>query len=64
MNRKILIAEFMDEAAVGWLRARFSVDYDPTLADDRPRLIGLLSGLDALIVRNRTPVNAELLARA
>jgi len=64
VNRKILITEFMDEAAVGWLRARFSVDYDPTLADDRPRLLGMLAALNALIVRNRTQVNAELLARA
>jgi (S)-sulfolactate dehydrogenase len=64
VNRTILITEFMDEAAVGWLRARFSVDYDPTLADDRPRLLGMLAALDALIVRNRTQVNAELLARA
>ena len=58
----IVISEFMDEAAVDWLRARFDVLYDPGLVDDRPRLEGLGAGLRGLIVRNRTQVDAALLA--
>lgn len=61
---KIVITEFMDEAAVDTLRGRFSVVYDPTLVDRRADLLGLLDDATALIVRNRTRVDAELLAAA
>jgi (S)-sulfolactate dehydrogenase len=61
---KIAISEFMDLAAVDALRARFSVVYDPELVDRRADLLGLLGDAPALIVRNRTQVNAELLAAA
>lgn len=61
---KIVITEFMDEAAVVTLRGRFGVVYEPTLADRRADLLGLLDDAPALIVRNRTRVDAELLAAA
>lgn len=61
---RIVISEFMDEAAVASLRPRFDVDYAPELVDDRRSLIARLAGAQALIVRNRTQVDAELLARA
>ena len=61
---KIAITEFMDLAAVDTLRARFSVVYDPQLVDRRADLFGLLDDVPALIVRNRTQVDAELLAAA
>lgn len=61
---KIIISEFMDEAAVGQLRARFDVNYDPGLVDRPDDLLGVLSGADALIVRNRTQVTKQLLASA
>lgn len=60
--KKIVISEFMDEAAVASLRARFNVVYDPTLVDDTHRLIAELSDADGVIVRNRTPVRGDLLA--
>jgi (S)-sulfolactate dehydrogenase len=60
----ILITEFMDEAAVATLQARFAIRYDAQLVERREELLGLLGEVDALIVRNRTQVNAELLARA
>lgn len=58
----ILISEFMDEAAVAALRADFDVRYEPDLVDRRDALLAALSSADALIVRNRTRVDAALLA--
>lgn len=54
----------MDEAALRDFPEAWRVRYDPTLVDDRPRLLSALDTADALIVRNRTQVNAELLVRA
>jgi (S)-sulfolactate dehydrogenase len=59
---RIVIAEFMDEAAVAQLRAQHDVLYDPKLVDDGTRLHREAAGADALIVRNRTQVRGELLA--
>lgn len=58
---KIVISEFMDEASVAMLREGFDVVYDPTLVDRRADLLPLLADADALIVRNRTRVNGEVL---
>ncbi len=61
---KILISEFMDDAAVASLRGSFDATYDATLVDRRDELLGKLADVDALIVRNRTQVNADVLAAA
>lgn len=61
---RIVISEFMDEAAVGSLAHRFDVRYDAKLVDRRDELLAGLADADALIVRNRTQVDAALLARA
>jgi (S)-sulfolactate dehydrogenase len=61
---KIVITEFMDGAAVDSLRERYTVVYDPALVDRRADLFGLLNDAPALIVRNRTRVDAEMLAAA
>lgn len=61
---KILISEFMDDAAVDALRGRFDVRYDPALVDRRGELLAGLAAADALIVRNRTRVDETLLAAA
>lgn len=60
--KNILITEFMDEPSVDALRAAFAVTYQPTLVDDRPALLAAAGNADALIVRNRTQVTAEVLA--
>lgn len=60
----IVISEFMEEGAVESLRAHRTVCYDPSLADDPARLTRCLREARALIVRNRTQVDAELLAAA
>jgi (S)-sulfolactate dehydrogenase len=61
---KIVISEFMDEAAVASLAREFDVRYDAKLVDRRDDLLAGLADADALIVRNRTQVNAALLSRA
>ena len=60
----IIITEFMDVPAVQSLKAQFNTTYDATLVDRRAEMLASLSDCDALIVRNRTQVNAELLAAA
>lgn len=59
----ILITEWMP-AEVDRLAAAGKTTYDPALWRDRPRLFELLAGCEALVVRNQTQVNAELLAHA
>ncbi len=61
---RIIISEFMDDAAVSSLKAAFDVLYEKDLVDRPAALQALLADADALIVRNRTQVNAALLAGA
>jgi (S)-sulfolactate dehydrogenase len=61
---KILICEFMDEPAVAGLRRQFDVVYEPKLVERRQELMGQLGDAQALVVRNRTQVDVELLAAA
>lgn len=60
----IVISEFMDDDAVAMLAARHTVRYDPDLVDRRDALLQACEAADALIVRNRTRVDAALLAAA
>lgn len=59
--KKIVISEFMDDAAVDALRQRFDVCFDPALVDQPERLSAELVNAHALIVRNRTQVSAALI---
>lgn len=61
---RIVIPEFMDEVAVASLRRRFDVLHDAGLVERRRDLLASLEAADALIVRNRTQVDAALLAAA
>ena len=60
----IVISEFMDEDAVRGILAGSDILYDVTLVDRRADLIAALGDARALIVRNRTQVDADLLAQA
>ncbi|KEZ78666.1 hydroxyacid dehydrogenase [Salinisphaera hydrothermalis] len=60
----IIITEFMDEAPLAALRERYSVRFEPTLVDDRPALLNAVAQARAIIVRNRTQVDGELLQAA
>jgi (S)-sulfolactate dehydrogenase len=57
----VVITEFMDEAAVGRLRARFDTLYDPGLVDRADELRLAVAKARALVVRNRTQVRGALL---
>ena len=57
----IVVTEFMDTDAVESLRAGFDVHYDPELHGDPADIASRLGQARALIVRNRTRVDAALL---
>jgi (S)-sulfolactate dehydrogenase len=60
----IVICEFMDEDAVTGILAGYDVLFDAALVDRRADLLAAVTEARALIVRNRTKVDAGLLARA
>lgn len=60
----IVITEFMDEAAVASLKARYDTVYDPALVDQPEKLAMMVSEARALVVRNRTQVRGVLLESA
>jgi (S)-sulfolactate dehydrogenase len=60
----IVISEFMDAAAIDALRQDFDVRYEPDLVDRHADLLQAVARADALIVRNLTQVNTEILAAA
>lgn len=57
----ILITEFMDDTAVGRLKAAHATTYAPELADAQGDIPAQMAGVQALIVRNRTQVTEALL---
>ena len=59
---KIVISEFIHEPSLERFGPGFDIVYDPALVDDRDRLCRQLGDADALIVRNRTKVDAALLS--
>ncbi len=61
---KIVITEFMDEAALGGFDPGWDVVYAPDLLEDRERLLEAVAAADAIIVRNRTQVDMPLLNAA
>jgi len=61
---RVVIPEFMDEAAVDALRRRFEVVFDASLVQRRPELLRDVGAAHGLIVRNRTRVDKELLEAA
>lgn len=58
----IVITEFMDEGPVEDLKARYSVHMDPDLCEKPDEIKQLIPEARALIVRNRTWVNDDILA--
>lgn len=60
----IVITEFMDEAAVAALSARYKVHHDPELFGKPDELARLVADVPALIVRNQTQVRGDVLAAA
>jgi (S)-sulfolactate dehydrogenase len=60
----ILISEFITSQALETLRSKHTVVYEPELHKDRPALIAAMQNIEALVVRNLTQVNEEILAGA
>jgi (S)-sulfolactate dehydrogenase len=60
----IVITEFMDNEVAARLGDDFDVVYGPQLVDERERMLLLLADARAVIVRNRTQVDHELLDAA
>jgi D-3-phosphoglycerate dehydrogenase len=58
----VLVSEAVAGREMDALRASFDVTYDPELFKDPQRLNELLPAYRALIVRNQTQVNADLIA--
>ncbi len=61
---RVVITEFMDETAVAGLATKHDTFYDRSLVDRPDELRARVATADALIVRNRTQVDAALLAGA
>jgi len=61
---RIIISEFMDQAAVDGLARDFDVLYDPDLVDRPDELLRAVGPARGLIVRNRTQVRGALLDSA
>ena len=60
----VVISEFMDKDIALEVLDKLDVLYDPTLVDDRAGLLETLAEARAIIVRNRTQVDSELLDHA
>jgi len=60
----VLISEFMDKPTAEGLIAEFDVHWDPNLWGNRDELLAQVSDARAIIVRNATQVNVELLDAA
>ncbi len=60
----IVITEFLEEISLGELMKTHDVCYGPDLVDRRAELLAALGQARAIIVRNRTWVNQELLDAA
>jgi D-3-phosphoglycerate dehydrogenase len=60
----LVVSESIDASALPPLRAEAELVHDPTLYADRKRLKSQLAAAQALIVRNQTRVDADLLTAA
>lgn len=60
----ILVTEFINESSLDKLKKKHSVHYDKELSNDPKNLKRIISDFDAIIVRNKTKVNKELIESA
>ena len=63
-SAEVVVCEFMDEAAVSRIAERHETLHDPGLVDRPDDLARAIAGARALLVRNRTRIDAGLLAAA
>ena len=62
--KKVLITEFMEQESVDKISELFDVNYDPSLHEKLEILSSQIVDVDAVIVRNKTQLNEELLTQA
>ena len=62
--KKILITEFMDANSINNLKNEFDVYYDSDLYRNIKKILDVVDQYEALIVRNKTLVNKDLLLKA
>jgi D-3-phosphoglycerate dehydrogenase len=62
MKNKVLVTEDITGAGIDRLKGKYELTGDKDIWKDRPRLLAAAGSVDALVVRNQTDVNAELLA--
>jgi (S)-sulfolactate dehydrogenase len=62
--RRIVVSEFLQEQFLRRLRDGFELVYDPDLYSDRPRLLEEVAIAEAIVIRNRTRIDLELLQTA
>ena len=60
-KRRVLVCDSMDVAALG-LTDSFEIDYQPKIT--KPELLEKVGDYDALVIRSRTKVDAEVFSRA
>ncbi|MEM8957910.1 MAG: hydroxyacid dehydrogenase [Pseudomonadota bacterium] len=60
----VVVTEFMDETALERFGPEIRLTYDPGLVDDRARMRAAAGSATAIIVRNKTQVDSELLDAA
>lgn len=60
-KRRVLVCDTLDVATLG-LTDSFEVDYEPKITKEE--LLAKVEGYDALVVRSRTKVDAEVISRA
>jgi len=62
--RRVVVSEYLPEQFLARLRSNFEVVYDPDLYAERPRLLREVAEAEAVMIRNRTRIDTELLESA
>lgn len=62
--RRVVVSEYLQEQFLTRIGANFEVVYDPDLYADRPRLLHEAAKAEAIIIRNRTRIDAGFLQSA
>lgn len=62
--KRVVISEYLPDPFLARLGAKHEVVYDPDLYADRSRLFSEVANAEAIIIRNRTQIDAEFLQSA
>ncbi len=62
--KRVVVSEYLQDHFLDRVRSTFEVVYDPDLYDDRPRLLHEVADAEAIVIRNRTRIDTDLLQAA